>query len=368
MRAYRYCIYPTKQQNELMRSHLWLSKQLWNEMLAHTKSMYQNYCHFATKSSLREMMKHCGLYSQVAQELVDRLLDAIDRYFRLKELGIDVGFPRFKSFNRMKSLQYPQSGFSLAGKKLTVSPFGSINVKLHRPVEGIIKTLSLRLQNGKWFAVFVSSVEQKSFTSNNGSQVGLDLGLKSFAVLSDGTTLTNPRHLKKHERKLKRLQQRLSKKHKWSRNWLKSKHILAEVHEKVANARKDFHHKLSFRLVHKHSLIGVEALQLKELIEKPDQHLNKHIYDAGWSSFVKILCNKAESAGCRVIKVDPKNTTQECSRCGNAVPKTLSDRWHYCPYCGLSIDRDLNAAINILKRALSTVGHTESQACGVVLN
>ncbi|MBM5805696.1 MAG: IS200/IS605 family element transposase accessory protein TnpB, partial [Candidatus Verstraetearchaeota archaeon] len=148
------------------------------------------------------------------------------------------------------------------------------------------------------------------------------------------------------------------------RNWFKSKQILAAAHERVANTRRDFHHKLSFRLAHKYSMIAVEDLSLKELIERPCQHLNRSIHDAGWSSFVMKLCNKAESAGCRVVKVEPGGTTQECSGCGRTVPKTLKDRIHNCP-CGLSIDRDLNASINILNRA--TVGHTESQACGVNL-
>jgi len=365
LKAYRYRIYPTKQQDVQMRSHIWLSKQLWNEMLAHTKTMYNEYGHFAAKQSLREMVKRQGLYSQVAQELVDRLLGAVDRYFRLKALGIDAGFPRFKSFHRMKSLCYPQSGFSLEGKKLNVSPFGSINVKLHRAVEGRIKTLSLKLEaSGKWFAVFVTEQPLKTFVPNNGSPVGLDLGLKSFAVLSDGTKIANPRHLKQHERRLSRLQRRLSKKHKWSRNWFKSKQILAVAHEKVANTRRDFHHKLSFSFVHKYSMIAVEDLQLKQLIDMPDQHLNKSIHDAGWSSFVMKLCNKVEEAGCRVVKIEPRGTTQECSSCGRIVPKTLKDRIHNCP-CELSIDRDLNASINILNRA--TVGHTESHACGVNL-
>jgi len=163
---------------------------------------------------------------------------------------------------------------------------------------------------------------------------------------------------------LTRLQRRLSKRHKWSRNWFKSKQILAAAHERVVNTRRDFHHKLSFSFVHKYSMIAVEDLQLKQLIDMHDQHLNKSIHDAGWSSFVMKLCNKAEEAGCRVVKIEPRGTTQECSSCGRIVPKTLKDRIHNCP-CGLSIDRDLNASINILNRA--TVGHTESHACGVNL-
>ncbi|MBM5805981.1 MAG: transposase, partial [Candidatus Verstraetearchaeota archaeon] len=207
LKAYRYRIYPTKQQDAQMRSHLWLSKQLWNEMLAHTKMMYKEYGRFATKRSLREMVKRQGLYSQVAQELVDRLLDAIDRYFHLKALGIVIGFPRFKSFHRMKSLQYPQSGFKLEGRNLSVTPFGPIKVRLHRAVEGRIKTLSLKLEaSGRWFAIFVTEQPLKPFVPNNGPPAGLDLGLRSFAVLSDGTRIANPRHLKKHECKLKRLQ------------------------------------------------------------------------------------------------------------------------------------------------------------------
>lgn len=267
-----------------MREHLWVAKELWNELLAHTKRIYRDYGCFATRKGLREMVKHQGLYSQVAQELVDRLLDAIGQHFHFKRIGIKCGFPRLKSFNRMKSLCYPQSGFSIEGKKLKVTPFGSINIKLHRPIERQVKTLSLKRESSdRWFAIFVVETPVVIPKTNNGAKVGIDLGLKHFAVVSDGTIIKNPRHLRKHEKRLEGLQRQLSKKRLRSRNWYKASHVLTRAHEKVANTRRDFHHKLSNRLVNKYSLIALEDLSVKEMSE---QQYGKSIHDAGWSSLI----------------------------------------------------------------------------------
>ena len=262
------------------------------------------------------------------------------------------GFPRFKSINRVKSLHYLQFGFSLntGKKKLKVSPFGEINIKLHRSVEGTIKTLTLKRESsGKWYAIFTVEAETNPIQNNSGSQVGLDLGLINFAVLSDGTTVKNPRHLRKYEDILKKKQQDLSFKKKGGKNRIKAKRKLAILHERVRNTRKDFLHKLSRQLVHSHSLIALEDLASQEMAEK---RFGKSINDVGWSIFTNILSYKAEEAGCEVLFVNPKNTSKDCSRCGVEVSKELHERQHNCPSCGLSIDRDLNAAINILNRCL----------------
>jgi putative transposase len=361
IRAYRFRLYPNRLQEEAMRHHLWLSKELWNRMLDYSKSKYKLEGKFASKKELREMVKHQGLFSQVAQELVDRLVDATWRFVRMKKMGEDCGFPRFKSFERMKSLCYPQMGFRIVGNRLEVTPFGEVKLKLHRPVKGKVKTLVLKREStGRWFAIF--TVERKNEPSqiNEGKKVGIDFGLSKLAVVSDGSVIANPRHIRKHEQKIAVLGRRLSEKKRGSRNRFKAKVKLARAYEKLANSRLDFLHKISSLLVRKYSIISLENLNIKDMAQ---EKYGKQINDAGWGMLTSMLCYKAASAGCRIIFVNPEGTTQQCSRCGTIVPKTLSDRVHNCSNCGLIIDRDLNAAINILKR--STVGHTETEACEV---
>ncbi|NYZ76528.1 IS200/IS605 family element transposase accessory protein TnpB [Candidatus Micrarchaeota archaeon] len=359
MRAYKFRIYPSKKQEELMNTHLWLAKNLWNEMLAFTKEIYDNYQRFPTKKTLREIVKQSGLFSQVNQELVDRLIDALHRKIEMKKKGEKGGFPRFKFFDRMKSLSYPQSGFWL-DKKLKVTPFGEIAVKKHRDIKGKIKTLTLKREgSGKWFATFSVETPEEIPRENRGEAVGIDLGLKTFATLSNGIRIKNPRHLMKHEDRLTFIQRKFSKKKKGSGNRKKAKIRIARLHEKVANTRKDFLHKTSTQLVNDYSFIASEKLASKKMSE---EKYGKQIRDAGWNMFADILAYKAEGAGCRVVFVDPRNTSKMCSRCGNIRDDlTLWDRVYTCPNCGLSTDRDLNAAVNILIRA--TPGQGGSNAC-----
>lgn len=361
MRAYRFRLYPNRLQTEALSHHLWLSKELWNRMLDYSKSKYKREGKFASKKELRAMVKHQGLFSQVAQELVDRLVDATFRFVKMKKAGVDCGFPRFKSFERMKSLCYPQMGFKLVGTHLSVTPFGKIKLKLHRPVKGKMKTLVLKRESsGKWFVIFTVEEEKQTRQVNHGAIVGIDLGLSKLAVVSDGSIIANPRHIKRHERKITVLGRRLSKKKKGSCNRVKAKVKLARAYEKLANSRLDFLHKTSSRLVRKYSVISLENLNIKGMVQ---ERFGKQINDAGWGMLTGMLCYKAESAGCRVIFVNPEGTTQQCSGCGVTVSKTLADRVHLCPNCGLTLDRDLNAAYNVLKR--STVGHTGFEACGI---
>jgi putative transposase len=360
IRAYRFRLYPNRSQEEALCHHLWLSKELWNRMLDYSKSKYNREGKFAFKKELREMVKHQGLFSQVAQELVDRLVDATLRFVRLKKVGEDCGFPRFKPFLRMKSLCYPQMGFKLVENRLKVTPFGEIKLKLHRSIKGKVKTLILKRESsGKWFAIFTSE-EPATFRLNQGVKVGIDMGLSKLAVVSDGSIIANPRHIRRHERKIALLGRRLSKKKRGSHNRVKAKVKLARAYEKLANSRLDFLHKTSRSLVNRFSVISLETLNIKTMIQ---EKFGKQINDAGWGMLTSMLCYKAESAGCKVVFVNPEGTTQQCSRCGITVRKTLADRVHNCPNCGLVLDRDLNAAHNILRR--STVGHTEPEACEV---
>jgi len=180
--------------------------------------------------------------------------------------------------------------------------------------------------------------------------VGIDVGLTKFAALSDGTEIGNPHHFRAAERHLRIAQRKLARRNKRSRRRQKARQEVARVHLHVANQRRDLHYKTAYTLVQKYGLIGVEDLNFKGLA---GSMLAKSVHDAGWSQFISILSGKAECAGRTFVKVNPAGTTQECSGCSAHVPKTLADRWHNCAACGLSISRDLNAALNILKRALA---------------
>ncbi len=304
------------------------------------------------------MVKDYGLYSQTQQEVAHRIFESIMRVFKLKKKGVACGFPRFKNIDKTKSLYYPQYGFVLTDK-LKVTPFGDIKIKQHRAIEGKVKTLSLKKESsGKWFAIFTVEQAQEKMPENKGSAVGIDLGLKSFAVISDGTVIQNPRHLRAYEDKLAFIQNHLSRKIKKSRNWQKMKVKVALLHEKVKNTRADFLHKVSTRLVSRYSMIALEDLNPKTMA---GQNYGKSIHDAGWGMFANMMRYKAESAGCAVVFVNPQNTTKECSDCKALSKKELWERTHECPSCGLIMDRDLNAAKVILNRA--TVGIMGSNAC-----
>lgn len=359
MRAYKFRIYPSEEQEKKLKHHLWLEKELWNEMLEFTKKIYSDHGKFPTQRTLRSFCKNSELYSQVGQALVERLNDATWRMVELRKQGRQCGFPRFKSFDRMNSLNYPQSGFKLE-EKLNVTPFGLINIKKHREIDGKIKTLTIKLEpTGKWFATFSAETQGKVPKPNTGSAIGIDLGLKTFMAFSDGTTIKNPRHLRKHEERLAHFQRRLSRKKKGSRNRRKARFTVARAYEKIANARMDFLHKISTNLVNSYSFIALEKLASQEMAE---QRFGKSINDAGWGMFARMIAYKAEEAGCKVVFVNPENTSQECSNCHKIVRKDLSVRTHECPHCGLVLDRDFNAARNILKRA--TAGIAGSNACG----
>mgnify|MGYP002814399237 CR=1 FL=1 len=236
---------------------------------------------------------------------------------------------------------------------------GGVSIKKHREIKGTIKTLTLKRESsGKWFAVFCTESKPEPPRANNGCKIGVDLGLNSFAAFSNGVKVDNPRHLKKYESRLAFLQKKLSGKKKGSGNRKKQKTLVARLHEKVANARRDFLHKLSHCLVADYSLLALEKL---EAMRMAGRNYGKQINDAGWAMFADMLSHKAENAGCKVVFVDPKNTTRTCHVCGKIKGMPLSERTYNCMHCGAISDRDINAAINILIRA--TAGIAGSNAC-----
>jgi putative transposase len=245
-------------------------------------------------------------------------------------------------------MTYPQSGFKVEDCRLSLSKIGDIRIRLHREIQGQIKTLTVkRMPSGKWYACFSCVVEaqprEKPF-----EDVGIDVGLYSYAVLSDGSRIKNPRFYRKEEKRLGLLQRGLSRKVRGSRNWVKAKTRVARLHEKIGNRRTDFLHKASRKIADAYETVYVEDLRITNMVR--NHCLAKSISDAGWGRFIGMIAYKAESAGGQLIRVNPRNTTQECFRCRQQVKKTLSERIHVCPHCGLVMSRDHNAALNILAR------------------
>ena len=362
MKMYRFRLYPSNAQGKHLCHHLWLAKNLWKELLEHSRETYRNFDKFPTKNAIASMTKESGLYSQVAQEIGFRVDRGIWRYVQLRKAGDKkAGFPRFKSIDKMKSLHYSQFGFS-PGKKLKVTPFGEIQIVRHREIKGTIKTLTLKREaSGRWFACFAVEETSTIKVSNGKPRIGVDLGLKTLAALSTDLKIPNPRHIRKYQERIAALQRESDGKKKGSKNRRKTKRRVAIEFEKLKNTRSDFLHKFSHGLVNSFSFIALENLASQELAE---QNFGKQIYDAGWGELANMLRYKAESAGCEVVFVNPKDTTKTCCICGNKTDVPLPVRTYNCQVCGNRMDRDVNAARNILKRA--TAGIVESNACGDV--
>lgn len=356
MRSWRFRIYPSKSQEKQLIGHLSKCKDLWNSLLEYAKSCCQQTGKFPTRWQLIIKAKEAGLFSQVAQNVADRLAKCMKGMVLKRKAGIKAGLPRFKARERMKSFTYPQFGFRLR-KRLALSGIGEISIKKHREIEGKIKTLTIkRMPSGKWFAIFTSEMEEICVPKRDGEAIGMDLGIEHFAYMSNGETIENPRHLGNAEEKLKKVQRWLSRKKKGSKNRKKARPRVAITHEKLSNKRRDFLHKSSRQLVSRYSFIAMEDLNTNKMARG---FIAKSILDCGWAEFSGMLRYKAEEAGCEVVLVNPANTTSECSSCGSIRKKSLAERWHKCT-CGASMHRDLNAAMNILRRA--TVGHTGSNA------
>jgi putative transposase len=272
----------------------------------------------------------------------------------LKSKGRNVGHLRFKGTNWYNTLNYNQSGFKLDQDHgiLMLSKIGEIKIKVYRKVEGYIKSILIKRVGKRWFAV-VQAEQVTESLPQTGNAVGLDVGLKSFVVDSDGNSVENPRFAQKAAIKVKSIQRRLSRAEKGSNNRQKLKDKLNKVHVRINNQRADFLHKLSRMYINEYDIICVEDLDVKWLKENGGSNgTHRNIHDASWSKFAFMLSYKAQSAGRKLISVDPRNAPQRCSCCGSIVKKELSDRVHDCPYCGFSSDRDYNAAMNILSTGM----------------
>ena len=377
-KTYKYRLYPTKAQQKILEKHLFLCCWLYNHFLGERKILYKKNktkitCYGQIKR-IPELKKQKPelkeVYSQTLQDIAGRLDKAFKNFFRrIKEnkqgKKQKPGFPRFKGYWRYDSFVYPQSGFELKNNKLFLSTIGFLKIKLHREVEGDIKILTIKRTNtNKWYAC-LSTENNKALPEKKKikKMIGVDVGLTSFLTTNEGDKVDNPRYLKGSEEKLSQMQRWHSRKKLKGKNRSKSRLRVDRIHEKITNQRQDFLHKLSNRLIKNFQLIAFEKLNIKGMVK--NKYLARSIYDVSWARFLQMLTYKAVEAGVWAVGINPKNTSQTCSSCNHIVKKTLATRIHRCPKCGLTIDRDINAARNILQLALTTVGTTEINACGV---
>ena len=346
-----------------MERTLDLCRWTYNQTLAYRKSAWEKEGRSTSKYETCNLLPGWKtkkpelneVFSQVLQNAQERVDLALKAFFRRVKAGEKPGHPRFRGRGWYDSFTYPQFGFKLDDRTLHLSKIGDIKIKLHRKIEGKIKRLTVRRSaTGKWFACF--SVEHEDFPKpplKDGSFVGIDVGLESFATLSNGEKITNPRFFREEERELVRVQRKLSKAPKGAPERKKALKVVQRVHERIANKRYDFSHQVSHNLVKQYGLIAFEDLNIKGMVH--NHNLAKSIAYVAWNMLVMLTSYKAESAGSMVVLADPRNTSKMCSRCGILVEKSLSDRAHNCSHCGLSMDRDQNAAINILRLGMQSL-------------
>jgi putative transposase len=363
-KAYRYRIYPTKKQARLLNEQLALCAELYNAALQERRDAWRmcgKSITFAQQSVQLPEIKQIrpeyeGIYSQVLQDVLHRVDKAFQAFFRRLKAGQPPGYPRFKSRFRYGSLTYPQLGFGLDEQgKLSLSKVGHLKLVMHRPFKGIVKTCTItRSATSKWYVVFsCDEVEPDPLPPSN-SQVGIDVGLKTFAYLSTGEQIENPRFFREEEKALARAQRHLSKAPKGTKERAKRRKIVARVHERIGWRRENFVQQESRKLVNRFGLIAVEALVVRNMVKNP--RLAKSIGDAAWSSFFTHLLSKAEEATRTIVRVQPAYTSQICSGCGHRQEILLSVRLYECQHCGLVMDRDHNASVNILQKAMGRHG------------
>lgn len=371
-KAFKYKLYPTRQQAESLAKMLETHRHLYNRSLAERKEAWEREhrsVSYGDQSARLKADRKTNPYLietnfSSCQATLRRLDRAFEAFFRRVKAGETPGYPRFKGAGRFDTVEFPAygDGCRLKGHKVYFQHVGDVKVKLHRPVEGRIKTVSFKREPDGWHVVVSCDLGDVAVEPSANPPVGIDLGLKSFLVTSDGRAVEPPRFYRQAQAALRRAQRRVSRRKKGSNRRKKAAKLVARLQRHIANQRRDFHHKVALALVREHGLVAHEDLNVKGIVKT---RLAKSAHDAGWSGFLAILAHKAEGAGVRVVAVNPVNTTQACSECGFLVPKTLSDRVHSCSHCGYEADRDLNAARNILRLGLSRQALTQRDTADV---
>jgi putative transposase len=371
-------LYPSKEQEILLAQTFGCSRWWWNYALNKSIEVYKEggkgLGQVALNAILPKLKKEEGTlwlancYSQVLQATTLNLTTAYKNFFDKR-----AGFPKFKSKHGKQSIQYPQNVKIVGGNVKIPGNIGIITAKIHRLIEGKIKTVTItKTPSGKYLASILTEVEGENPTTTEGKIYGVDLGLKHFAIVTDGTKVSkydNPKHQARHEKNLKRKQQKLAHKQKGSKSRQKYRKVVAKVYERVSNSRQDFLHKLSHKLVSDSQAVIVENLHVKGMIR--NHNLAKAISDAGWGTFTNFLAYKLERKGGKLVEIDRWFPSSKlCSNCFHQVSEMpLNVREWICSHCGTHHDRDENAAMNIRAegiRMLQTDGTAVSAVGGEV--
>lgn len=353
MITYKFRMYPNKEQREKLELSFDICRQTYNNLLEEMNNQIKidrNKIQHRIVEIKRENPEINQVYSKTLQYECYRLFSNLSALRELKKRGHKVGRLRFKGKGWFKTINYNQSGFSFEqeNKKgiLHLSKIGNIKVKSHRQAEGKIKQVTIKKSLGKWYCMLVS--EAKLQRKCGKGIIGIDLGINNYIYDSNGNSVEHPKTIQKYSDELKEAQQNLSRKKKGSHNRNKARFVVAKLHEKIERTRNDFLHKLSDLYVKKYKIIVVEDLSIKNMME--NFYNSKNMADASWGKFIQLLCYKAENAGGKVEKINPKNTTKQCSNCGNIQKMPLWIRTYNCEVCGISINRDYNSAKNILNK------------------
>jgi putative transposase len=363
-KAYLYRLYPTREQAALLQHQLDVARELYNACLLERREAYRmagvtvNYYDQANqlKDIRRERPDVAGVNFSMLQAICRRAQRAYENVFRRLGAGQRPGFPRFKSSLRFGSVTFPSygDGCKLKDGRLYIQGVGLLKVKLHRPVGGTIKTVTLKRVGQRWYAVLVCDVPVVPLPATS-QAVGIDLGLASFLMTDAGKPTEHPQPLRAAQKRLRRAQRSLARKKRGSHRRQKQRRRVARLHEKIANVRRDFQHQTAYKLVQAFDIICHEALAIRNMVR--NHSLARSISDAAWGQFIAILAGKAEGAGRQTVAVDPRGTSQTCV-CGEHVPKDLSERWHLCPRCGLSLPRDQVSALLLKALGLAQLAQT----------
>jgi len=355
-KTFKYRLYTNKRTFNKAGYWLGLCRNLYNVALEQRILAYKqnkkSLSYFSQSNEMpalkKEIPEYKDINAQTLRESLQRLDFAFRRFYTRVKNGEKPGFPRFKGVNRYNSFNLLQNGWRLEGKYLTITKLGRFKLRLSRPIEGSIRTITIyRNVMDKWYACFnCDNVPERKLPASD-KEIGLDVGIKSFCVDSEGNRTDNPLYLRQVEAILRRKQRRLSRREKGSNRRGKARLLVAKCHEKITNQRNDFLHKAANYYIENYGTIYIEDLRITNMVR--NHHLAKSISDSSWGKFFGFLSYKAEEAGRTVVRVNPAGTSQICSRCGTKVEKTLADRIHDCPVCGLIVDRDLNSAIDVLQ-------------------
>jgi putative transposase len=390
--TFKYQLRPTPEQEQALDLVLWRCRTLYNVALEQRKTWWErgqwvSATYYQQKAELPDLKTACPEYAevnaQVLQDVILRVERAFQAFFRRVKNGETPGYPRFQGRGRYHSFTYPQygGGVVLDGGVLSLSKIGRIPLRLHRPLQGTLKTVTISREADGWYASISCAEVPREPLPLTGRETGIDVGLKVFLVTAGGEHVENPRHHRKAEKGLRKAQHCVSRRTKGSKRWWKAVGHCAKKYQKVKRQRSDFHHKTALSLVRDYDVIYLEDLQIRNLSRRPNAKpdgnggyahngaahkagLNKSINDAGWYAFRRILTCKAAWAGKRVEAIPPAYTSQDCSGCGERISKSLSVRTHVCTTCGLVLDRDENAARNILASGRAGPSGANVAGCG----